>query len=174
MAKKKRKRKNPKLTVELVPKTCWYSNIRTTLPTKEWNRLRKAQYAKAEFKCEICEGSGLDQGYRHALECHEIWTYDDNKKVQKLDGLIALCPKCHMTKHFGRSSAIGKQAEVLKHMEVVNGWDHKETVTYIAECFDVYTKRSKENWKLDIGILNEEYGVEKKLITAAQKKRKKL
>lgn len=163
----------PKLTVELVPKTCWFSNIRTTLPRKEWDRLRKEQYAKADYKCEICGGTGLEQGVKHPVECHEIWEYDDKKKVQKLKGLIALCPNCHMVKHFGRTSAIGKQADALKHIEKVNGWDHKDTVTYIAKCFETYSKRSKEQWDLDISVLSKNFKVDKKLITEAHKKRKK-
>jgi len=30
-----------KLTVELIPKTCFYSNVRTLLPNKYWDLLRK-------------------------------------------------------------------------------------------------------------------------------------
>ena len=33
--------KKPKLTIELVPRTCFYSNVRSNLPDKEWDRLRK-------------------------------------------------------------------------------------------------------------------------------------
>jgi len=67
--------KKPKLTIELVPSSCHYSNVRSVIPTKYWNILRKESYAKAKFKCEICKGSGLDQGYRHALEYYEILNY---------------------------------------------------------------------------------------------------
>lgn len=79
-----------KLTIELVPSTSFYTNVRSILPTKEWDRLRKESYAKANFKCEICKGSGLDQGYKHALECHEIWEYKADG-TQYLKGLISLC-----------------------------------------------------------------------------------
>ena len=160
-----------KLTIELVPRSVSFSNVRTLLPTKEWNRLRKESYASANNKCEICGGDGKDQGFRHSLECHEIWEYDDVNGTQKLNGLISLCPNCHMVKHFGRSTAIKKQHIVMKHLETVNEWNHKEAVTYLAEIYRLQKERSKKKWKLDIQILNEKYGVEKKLITEAYKKR---
>lgn len=164
--------KNPKLTIELVPKTCFYSNVRSNLPDKEWDRLRKISYENANKVCEICGDNGKNQGYRHEVECHEIWEYDDSNKIQKLDGLISLCPRCHQVKHFGRTSAIGKQAEAFKHMEKVNNWNHKQCIEYAAKCFDVWLERSKHKWKLDIKILNEKYDVPQKLITEGQKKRK--
>ena len=164
--------KKPKLTIELVPRTCFYSNVRSNLPDKEWDRLRKISYEQANNICEICGDNGKNQGYRHAVECHEIWTYNDKSKTQILEGLISLCPRCHQVKHFGRTSAIGKQAEAFKHMEDVNNWTHKECIDHAAESFDVWLERSKHKWKLDINILNEKYDVPKKLITEGQKKRK--
>mgnify|MGYP003638996797 CR=1 FL=1 len=83
--------KTPKLTVELIPKTCYYSNVRTLLPTREWNRIRKLSYSKANFKCEICNDTGTNQGYRHDLECHETWEYTKSG-VQRLIELVSLCP----------------------------------------------------------------------------------
>ena len=160
-----------KLTIELVPTTCFFSNVRSELPATEWDRLRKASYEAAGFKCEVCSGSGLNQGYKHALECHEIWEYDDTDHIQYLRGLISLCPRCHQVKHMGRTTVIGKQAVAFKHLEVVNGWNHKEVVDYVAESFLIHRYRSQFEWKLDVNVLHEEYGVAKNLITEAHKKR---
>lgn len=156
--------KQPKLTIELVPSTCWFSNVRSELPQKEWGRLRKESYAKAKYRCEICGGSGTEQGYKHPVECHEIWHYDDENKIQTLGGLIALCPKCHQVKHIGRTTIIGRQAEAFAHMEKVNGWDHKDVVDYVAEAFIIHNWRSQFEWKLNVGVLTEVYGVDKTLI----------
>ena len=166
------KKKQPKLTIELVPATCWYSNVRSELPKKEWDRLRKESYAKAEFKCEICGDSGLNQGYRHGLECHEIWKYNDKTKTQTLKGLISLCPRCHQVKHMGRTIIIGKQAEAFAHLEKVNGWDHKQVVDYVAESFAKHSERSKHQWKLNVKMLTETYGVDKKLLKTKKKRAK--
>ena len=161
-----------KVLLELIPKTCFYSNVRTLLPTKYWNLLRKESYRLADNKCEICKQTGKEQGYRHNVECHEIWEYNDELKVQKLLGLISLCPKCHQVKHFGRATAIGKQAEVLKHMEDVNSWTHKQCVDHLAETTIIHKERSKYKWRLDLGILTELCDIPKKLLTEAEKKRK--
>ena len=99
----------PKLTIELVPSTCWFSNVRTLLPKKTWDTLRKESYNKANNKCEVCGDHGKNQGVKHFVECHEIWEYDDTNRTQTLKGLISLCPRCHMVKHFGRTTVIGKQ-----------------------------------------------------------------
>lgn len=152
------------LTIELVPTTCFFSNVRSQVPPKVWNKLRKESYKNAKYKCEVCGGSGLKQGYKHALECHEIWSYNDEKLIQKLEGLISLCPQCHQVKHIGRTTIIGKQAEAFKHLEIVNGWNHKEVVDYVAEAFITHRWRSNFDWVLDINTLTEQYGVDKKLI----------
>jgi hypothetical protein len=152
-----------KLTIELVPSTSFYTNVRTILPTKEWDRLRKTSYANAKFKCEICKGSGLDQGYRHALECHEIWEYKADG-TQYLKGLISLCVKCHQVKHIGRTIAIGKKKEAYEHIAKVNKWKKEDVEKYIGFCFQEHKERSKIKWKLNVGILTEKLGVDKELI----------
>lgn len=159
-----------KLTIELIPKTCFFSNVRTLLPKKYWDILRRASYEKAQYKCEICGESGKDQGYRHDVECHEIWHYDDKLKIQVLTGLISLCPKCHQVKHFGRTSAIGLQAEAFKRLERVNNWNHKQCVTHLAETMTEWVERSKYKWNIDLNVLHETFEIPKELITEAQSK----
>jgi hypothetical protein len=62
---------NPKLTIELIPSSVFGSNVRTNVPKKEWDKIRKEFYAKADNKCEICGDNGINQGYKHRLEAHE-------------------------------------------------------------------------------------------------------
>lgn len=147
--------KKTKLTIELIPKTCHFSNVRTTLKPKDWDKIRFISYEKAKNQCEICGQTGLEQGYNHRVECHEIWEYNDKEKIQKLVGLISLCPLCHQVKHIGRANAMGKQAEVFKQLEIVNKWSHKEVVQHVAESFEIYKERSKYDWTLDIILLRE-------------------
>jgi len=160
-----------KLTIELIPKTLFYSNVRTLLPKKYWDLIRNESYEKANHRCEICGDTGKNQGYKHDVECHEIWEYDDVKRVQKLTGLVSLCPKCHQVKHFGRTSAIGKQAEAFKHMEKVNNWDHRECVKHLKDAMSEWLERSKYQWFIDLKYLTEKHDIPKKLITEAEKKR---
>ena len=160
-----------KIFIELIPKTCSFSNVRTLLPAKYWNKLRKESYDKAQHKCEICGQTGKEQGYKHNLECHEIWGYDDRLKIQKLIGLISLCPRCHQIKHFGRTSAVGLQAKAFKHMEEVNGWNHKECVNHLSEITLIQKERSKYKWRIDLTILFENFEIPLNLINEAHKKR---
>ena len=94
-----------KLTIELIPKTCFGSNVRSLFKPKYWDILRKASYKKAGNVCEICSENGKDQGYRHNVECHEIWTYNDTTRTQKLDGLISLTHIVLVMRYFFRSNS---------------------------------------------------------------------
>jgi hypothetical protein len=161
-----------KLTVELIPKTLFFSNIRTLLPKKYWDLIRNESYQKANHKCEICGDTGKEQGFRHNVECHEIWEYDDVKRVQKLTGLVSLCPMCHQVKHFGRTSAIGRQPEAFKHMEKVNNWKHRDCVNHLKDVMAQWMERSKYKWFIDLSYLIENNNIPKKIITEAEKKRK--
>ena len=140
-----------KLTVELVPKTCWYSNVRSNVSTAEWDRIRKQVYQKANHVCEICGGVGK----RHPVECHEVWAYDDEKHIQKLVRMTALCPACHSVKHLGRALAVGIFEDALGQLMRVNGIGYLEARQYTQEVFAKWKERSQHKWKLNIDHLVE-------------------
>jgi hypothetical protein len=146
----------PKLEIELIPKTCHYSNVRSMVTTAEWGKIRKLSYASANNKCEICGSDGLKQGYKHRVECHEVWDYDDENKIQTLVRLVSLCVVCHQVKHIGRAIAIGKQTECFKQLAKVNKWTQKEIEEHIVASFQLHKERSKHQWTLDISLLRTE------------------
>lgn len=139
-----------KLKIELVPKTCWYSNVRSNVSKSEWNALRKECYVRADHKCEICGG----KGDKHPVECHEIWHYDDDKHTQTLTGLIALCPMCHKSKHYGFAQVSGNEKKVRSHIKKVNGWTEDKLDSHIGEMFSQWNERSQHEWELDITFLD--------------------
>lgn len=147
------KPKTPKLFVELVPSTCHFSNVRTTIKASEWDKIRFMSYEAAGNKCEICKSTGKEQGYKHNVECHEIWEYDDENHIQKLVGLISLCPTCHQVKHIGRAIAIGKQTACFIQLAKVNKWTQKQIDEHIVASFELHKQRSKHKWDLDISLL---------------------
>lgn len=161
----------PKLTIELIPSSVFGSNVRTNVPKKDWDRIRKECYIKADYKCEICGDNGLNQGYKHKLEAHEKWHYDYETKTQILVKVIGLCVNCHLIKHIGRTFAIGKQATAFKHIEKVNNWNHKQVIDYIVQCFIEHKEKSKINWKLDLTHLKLEYNIGKLEISKGESKR---
>src|ERR1700758_274727 len=97
----------PKLRVELVPSTCWLSNVRSLMKRSVWRRLAAEGREDGRGRCEICAG----RGRQHAVECHEVWFYDDQRGVQLLMRLQALCPMCHRVKHLGRTANVGVGAQ---------------------------------------------------------------
>jgi 5-methylcytosine-specific restriction endonuclease McrA len=146
---------NMKLTIELVPMSSWYSNVRSNVSKAEWDRLRHKSYEQANHVCEICGDIGTNQGYRHKLECHEIWDYDDVNLKQTLTGLISLCPYCHTVKHTGLAITNGKLELVIEHLMNVNNLTSDQAVEYIEESFKIWRERNKKTYSLDISFLDD-------------------
>ena len=103
-----------KLMMCPVPDSCWYSNLRTALPPKIWDIIRRDAYARAEGKCMIC-GAKVKR-----LEAHEHWIYDEKNHVQKLGDVLALCHNCHSVIHIGRTQLMGDEDKAIKHFCKVN------------------------------------------------------
>lgn len=75
-------------------------NPRNMMSQSEWDEIRRETYKKYDYKCAICSASGLDQGFNHPVEAHEIWDYDFDTYTQHFEGLVALCPICHKIYHY--------------------------------------------------------------------------
>jgi hypothetical protein len=144
-----------KLTIELVPSTCWFSNLRSELSAVEWKVLKTDVARNAKYLCEVCGGKGPSW----PVECHEIWEYDDTSHIQRLAGLIALCPDCHEVKHIGFAGVRGRREQALRHLMKVNGWSDSDARHYVDASFEIWARRSKHHWKLDISWLEEKYGI---------------
>jgi hypothetical protein len=139
-----------KLTIELVPKTSWYSNVRSLVSRSKWGKIRKKCYIDAGYKCEVCTGVGK----QWPVECHEVWHYNDETKVQTLTGLVALCPLCHKVKHTGLAQLRGEIDIVINQIMKVNDMTRGEALDYIEKSFEVWNERSKYNWKCDVTFLD--------------------
>jgi hypothetical protein len=135
-----------RLTVELVPKTSWYHNVRALVDEPSWDRIRRQVYRQADYRCEVCGGRGPE----HPVECHEVWRYDDRTRAQLLVRMIALCPACHQVKHLGFANVKGKGAQARAHLARVNGWTLAQADAYIGESFRVWAHRSRGPWTLDL------------------------
>jgi hypothetical protein len=149
-----------RLTLELVPSSSWFNNVRAVVSNAEWDHIKRQVFTKAWYVCEICGNVGS----KHPVECHEIWSYDDVHLIQKLDGMIALCPDCHMVKHIGFANTQGKGNKALKHFMKVNKLTKKKAEDYIVNAFQVWFERSAKKWTLDISILSQ-YGIDLSKIT---------
>lgn len=141
---------NYKLTIQLVPSSSWFDNVRSAVTKSQWDNIRKQVYQQANYKCEICG----DVGTKHPVECHEIWNYDDIKLIQKLIGMIALCPNCHMVKHIGFAEIQGKLNKAILHLKKVNKISKKEAEEYVTASFALWAKRSCHQWQVDLSYLS--------------------
>lgn len=139
-----------KLQIELVPATTWYTNLRKVLPQEEWDKVRRKAYADYSYRCGICGASGV------RLNCHEVWQYDDEKRLQTLIGFIALCDMCHHVKHIGLAGILASEGKldynkVVEHFLKVNGCDLKTFERHQDEAFRKWEERSSQKWTVDIG-----------------------
>jgi len=143
-----------KLEIELVPSTVWYSSLHNLLPRKVWDNIRNEIIRKNGKKCQIC---GETEGI---MNLHEIWSYNDNKHIQKLEGFILLCQMCHHVKHIGLAGILASQGKldyekVIGHFGKVNNCTRKEFEEHEKEAFEIWRKRSKYQWKQDFGKYRE-------------------
>ena len=143
-----------RLTIELVPKTAWYINVRSEVSKSEWDRIRKKCYRKANNKCEICGDIGKNQGVLHYVECHEIWEYNDENHKQTLMGFIALCPYCHKCKHVALATITGHYEIVVEQLMKVNNMSRQQVEEYIEKSFEVWHLRNQFEWEMDISYVN--------------------
>jgi len=137
-----------KLEFELVPDGCWYSNLRSILSPAQWDLVRKAAYRRADGKCCICGET------TRRLDAHERWSYDEEKKIQKLETVIAVCPACHAVIHIGRTQLKGDERAASEHFMKVNGCSYAEYRKALGEANKIHARRNLvDEWVLDLSNL---------------------
>lgn len=139
-----------RLEVELVPRTAFWSNVRSNVTRAQWEKCKQFVKERSGSRCEICGG----RGSRYPVDCHEVWDYDDDTGVQTLVGLLALCPACHEVKHLGRTIGVGNGDRAIAHLRRVNGWSEEHAERYCMVAFEIWRIRSQMTWALDISYLS--------------------
>jgi hypothetical protein len=137
------------LFVDLVPSSCWFTNVRFCVHSSDWDRLRRHIYARAGNRCECC-GDDTSQ-----LEAHERWHYDVERRVQKLVRLIALCSYCHEATHMGLTGLRGRSDEATAHLRRVRGFTEEEAEAHISNAFQLWSERSRITWELDLSVITD-------------------
>lgn len=140
------------LFVDLVPATCWFTNVRTCVSPQDWERLRRIIVRRAGRRCEAC-GATENRDQRRWLEAHERWTYDDRTLVQTLRRLICLCSDCHLVTHFGYANVTGRDGHALDHLRQVTGMTAEQADRHIDDAFDLWAINSAVDWTLDLTML---------------------
>ena len=142
-----------KLTFELIPEECWRANLRTFLTPSEWDIVRKDAYKRAGHRCSKC-------GEKGRLEAHEIWHYDDEKALQTLLGVTALCPACHKVVHASRSFLMGEGQAVEEQFKKVNRCSQSDFHAELKRTNEEYLRRNQiEGWVTDFSWLKNTYDI---------------
>ena len=142
-------KKKLKLTIELVPKTCWSESLRNSMRRKRWDKFRKQVIEQAGGKCQLC-------GSTDKLHCHEIWNYSDKARIQRLIGFQTVCNMCHFAKHIGLAQRLSTQGyldfdAVVNHFLKVNKVKNSVFEEHLLQASRLWKKRSKCKWKTDLG-----------------------
>ena len=137
------------LSIELVPKSTWYDNVRSRVSREVWSSIR-TRFMKGQ--CQYC-------GRRYGLHCHEVWKYDDTLHIQKLKGFETTCFLCHAIKHIGLAGIMARRGdldmgELVKHYCKVNGCTKEDFEQDREEAFELWEVRSQHDWTLDISYLD--------------------
>lgn len=142
------------LFVDLVPRSCWFTNVRSCVSGQDWERLRRMLRARAGQRCEIC-GHNEDQTNSRRMDAHERWTFDEATETQKLVRLVWLCEDCHRATHFGLAEIRGQGLLAFQHLMAATGMDGDEADRHIDDAFAVWADRSRRTWHLDLTMLTD-------------------
>mmetsp|Transcript_41064 Transcript_41064/g.87462 ORF Transcript_41064/g.87462 Transcript_41064/m.87462 type:complete len:389 (+) Transcript_41064:40-1206(+) len=141
------------LFVDMVPQTCWFTNVRSCVDEADWDRLRHHIYERVGYHCECC---GVDcrstEGVR--LEAHERWRFTSNPRTQTLARVVALCNLCHESTHMGLAE-VQERGEVARaHLRRVTGMSEQECERHVQEAFETWAERSQHQWELNLSLLS--------------------
>ncbi|MGH3803928.1 MAG: DUF5710 domain-containing protein, partial [Pseudonocardiaceae bacterium] len=140
------------LFVDLVPESCWFTNVRSCVIPRDWFRIRKMVYGRAGNRCEAC-GAAPNTGSGVRMEAHERWLYDDATRTQYLRRLICLCAPCHLATHFGFAEVTGRRELALAQLRTVTGCTADQAVQHIKDAVVWWQSRSAVDWTLNLRML---------------------
>ena len=137
-----------KLEFEMVPDSCWYSNLRSILSKKQWDYIKADAKKRANGKCMIC-GKKTDR-----LEAHERWSYNEKTQTQKLEDIVAVCSDCHSVIHIGRTQLKGNEEMAEEHYMKVNNCSYAEYRKNLGKANELHRRLNLvPEWKLDLTYL---------------------
>lgn len=145
--------------IDLIPETCFGSNLRDHISADDWKIIRTDLYKQNSYFCEICG----QKGPNHPVEAHELWSYENN--IQKMIGLLCLCPACHETQHFGLAMVNGRYEETKKHYAWLCNISENKAEEIFKKSFSVWQIRSQKEWKLDLSWIKTNYSTIKLIST---------
>jgi len=133
------------LYVDILPKGSNIS-LRRLLSDNDFYRLRNLLVKRVAYRCEIC-GEECISSERKYLEVCELFSFNFNTHVQRLERLIAICKPCYKT-----TKLLDKDL-ALEHLMDINGLDKEDAKQHIFEAFDTWKTRSEIKWTVELSII---------------------
>lgn len=131
-----------------MPISTWGISLANRLPKEEWDKIRHKVYKEANWTCQVCGDT------YETLHAHEVWGFDNRKKIQKLIRIECVCKLCHDTKHLGRSTEVYTKAYINKlvgHWCEVNKKKKQDFYLYQAKIFEINKKRANIFYVVKVG-----------------------
>ena len=108
-----------------------------------------------EFETFKKQKEDLKSWNKPILEAHERWSFNEDTKTQKLERIIALCHRCHMTTHYGLAGLKGLHKFADKHLMKVNKWTEEQVSNHINQRFAIHKERNKIEWELNMKVITD-------------------
>ena len=139
------------LYIDLIPKNCWFTNVRYCIDPNDWNKLRKIVYKRVNYCCEICKINCVKNNLR--IEAHERWYYDYENKIQKLIRIIALCNPCHQVTHYGYAKMTGNEEKAQNHLMQIRKFNLEECNEHIEIAYAIWMEKNEIEWILNLDLI---------------------
>ena len=139
------------LYVDLIPSSCWFTNVRYCVLPESWDKIRKLVYGRVGYKCECCDVNCIKE--KIPIEAHERWEYDYTTHTQKLVRLVGLCKPCHQVTHYGLAKINGREKEAEEHLKKVRVFNEEELKEHIDIAWAIWNERNQYEWELDLSLI---------------------
>ena len=159
----------PKLCPRLVPSPLWGVNLAKLVrlsageaemlepgSTSVVAELRRYWWSIDRRACSVCgeRGRHVDEEWEYyvvasgELACNLV----GDSGVAYLARVRVLCERCHLAKHLGYASAIGRLREALDHLARVNKVDEATARVALRRAMDAWEALSRiESWTIVVG-----------------------
>ena len=140
-----------RVTGELVPEPLWGKGPYDVL-ADSIDDLTERVIAAADGRCDEC-GRIDDLSIDICLEYH------DDTHVARYREIRTRCSGCRYVAHHGQARRTYRDLDALMHAGAVNGWDETETLRRWKADTRTWRDRSDEDWILDLGGLDTDWGI---------------
>ena len=134
-----------KLMPHLIPKPLFRKSAANLLSRSAWGRIKADTLEVAHHTCQACDDAD------NALDCHEMWDYDEERGTATLIGLRMQCEDCHLAVHMGLAVKTGRGNAALTQLMKVNGIDASQAKALYHNAMDEWRRRNKIKWRIVVG-----------------------